>query len=368
MMVYNLNTGHADEKPILQAAEDTSDYDDKDTLAANVVTDTMKNDAEIVKSVMIYKGMGIQIFGGTKYSAGAYASLINKYHKVLGSDVKMYCLVIPTPYDFYLPDKYKHTTQAEKKNIAMIHSKLDTGITAVDAYSEVESHKNEYLFFNTDHHWTGRGAYYAYRAFCKSAGLNSYDLSLFQRKVIHHFLGSMYDLTLDSRLKSNIDSVEYFKLPIATKTTIYNSKDLTSSYKSTIMAESARGGNSYSVFLGGDFPLVKIESGVKNGRKLLVIKDSYGNALAPYFALHYENVYVVDYRYFDVNLINFIKDKKITDMIFMHNTFVANSKYTAQHENYLMRKRSTPLVSVTKKDSVSLKKSTSTLKDSLKSK
>jgi len=307
----------------------------KDSVTAEAA-DTMTNDAEIVKNVMIYKGRAIQIFGGSKNSAANYAALINKYHKALGSKVKIYCLVIPTPIDYYLPDQYKHVSEGEKKNIALIAAGLDTGIIAVDAYSEVAAHKNEYEYYYTDHHWTGRGAYYAWRGFCKAAGFKPLELAQFQRKCIPHFLGSLYDLTRDSRVKANMDSVEYFKPPVYTKTTIYTGS-LKSGSKSSLFAETARGGNSYSVFLGGDFPLVKIETTNPNGRKLLVIKDSYGNALAPYFALNYQEVDVVDYRYFNANLINFIRDKKITDMIFLHNTFVANSRYTAQRESFLMR-------------------------------
>jgi hypothetical protein len=356
LMVYHLNS----EKP------GAGEVNAPDTLAGDIIgddqdsisaenADTMQNDAEIVKSVMIYKGRAIQIFGGSKASASAYAAMINNYHKVLGHSVKIYCLVIPTPIDFYLPDKYKHVTDAEKKNIAIINSKLDTGIVGVDAYAEVAAHKNEYLYYYTDHHWTGRGAYYAYTGFCKSAGFAPYDLSQFQRKVIHNFLGSLYDLTRDSRLKANIDSVEYFKLPIATKTFIYSNKDIKSCFKSSLFAETARGGNSYSVFLGGDFPLVRVETGIKNGKKLLVIKDSYGNAMAPYFALHYQEVHIVDYRYFNANLVNYIRDKKITDMIFLHNTFVCNSKYTAQHETYLMRMKTVKNPKAQQKDSLAKK-------------
>jgi len=53
----------------------------------------------------------------------------------------------------------------------------------VHAFEELQKHTNEYLFFNTDHHWTGRGAYYAYRAFCNSAGFMPYELSELEKKT-----------------------------------------------------------------------------------------------------------------------------------------------------------------------------------------
>jgi hypothetical protein len=94
---------------------------------------------------------------------------------------------------------------------------------------------------------------------------------------------------------------------------------------------------SYMTFLGGDHPLTHIITDNKNGKKILMIKDSYGNAFAPFLALHYEEVFVVDYRSFDSNLIRFIEQHNIQDLLFLHNVAIANSKYTASREAYLTR-------------------------------
>ena len=334
VQVYNLSASRTPRPAqLVPVINDTARHDSITTDA----TDTMENDAEIVNSLLINNGRAIQIFGGSKIVSAGYATMINNYHKALGKDVKIHCLVMPSPYDFYTPNKYRSTALSEKNNIAYINSKLDSGINGVDGYTEVEAHKHEYLYFNTDHHWTGLGAYYAYRGFCKSIGEKPYELNALDRHCIPGMLGSLYWLTRDPRLKENIDSVEYFKLPISTKATLYRTKDLKNPQRASLFFEAARGNNGYGVFLSGDYPLMKVESANKNGKKLLIIKDSYGNALSPYFALHYEELYIIDYRYFESNIPNFIKEHKITDMIFLHNTFVANSRYTARRESYLMR-------------------------------
>jgi hypothetical protein len=100
--------------------------------------------------------------------------------------------------------------------------------------------------------------------------------------------------------------------------------------KASLYAEYARGSLGYGVFLGGDFPLMKITSDIKNGQKILVIKDSYGNAFAPYLASRYEETYVIDYRYFKGNIKQLIQDNGIQNMIFAHNTFVIQNPYTAK--------------------------------------
>jgi hypothetical protein len=306
-------------------------------LDSMVVLDTMKNEGEYVKSVFIYGGRAFQIFGGTSGTAKSFASMVNKYEETLGENVQIYCMAIPTPIDYYLPAKYKNKNSYEKKNIDMVYAALDSGVVPVRAFEELEKHSGEYLFFNTDHHWTGRGAYYAYRAFCTSAGLMPYELSQLERKVKKRFLGSFYGLTHDKRLKENIDSVEYFKFPIATKATYYMDAKSKKGASTRLFAEIASGGNSYSVFLGGDYPLMKVTTPNKTGRKIMIMKDSFGNAFAPYLALHYDEVYIADYRYFNTNIPDFIKQNNITDFIFAHNTFVVNTRYSVVRATALLK-------------------------------
>jgi hypothetical protein len=90
------------------------------------------------------------------------------------------------------------------------------------------------------------------------------------------------------------------------------------------------------VFLGADFPLMRITSDVKNGRKILQIKDSYGNAFAPFLPSLYEEVFIVDYRYFNGNIKELVKKYGITDVVFTHNIFVINSSFTAKRENSML--------------------------------
>ncbi len=304
---------------------------------STTVLDTLKNEGEYVKSVFIYEGRAFQVFGGTATSAKSFSGMVNKYQQAIGEKVQLYCLTIPTPIDYYLPAKYKGKSSTEKKNIDQMYAALDSGIIAVPAFEELQKHTDEYLFFNTDHHWTGRGAYYAYRAFCSVAGLMPYELSQLEKKTKKKFLGSFYGLTHDKRLKDNIDSVEYFKLPVETKAWYYTDAKAKKGTPTTLYAEIAAGGNSYSVFLGGDYPLIKATTSNKTGRKIMIIKDSFGNAFAPYLALHYDEVYIADYRYFNTNIPDFIKQNGITDFIFAHNTFVANTRYSVVREAALLK-------------------------------
>jgi hypothetical protein len=122
--------------------------------------------------------------------------------------------------------------------------------------------------------------------------------------------------------------VEYYKIPFKTDA-LYFPKGISQGLPTRLYAENARGGNSYGVFLGSDFPLMKVVSENKTGKKIVVIKDSYGNAFVPFLSSHYEEVFIIDYRYFQGSIKTLIKNHGIQEVLFAHNTFMLNSAYTA---------------------------------------
>lgn len=111
----------------------------------------------------------MSLYGGDPASGKWYAQVLNSYHEEL-PDVQIYNMIIPTAIEFYVPDKYRDLTQSQKAMIDLVYGTLDPSIKKVDAYSELAAHTDEYIYFRTDHHWTGLGAYYAYRAFCGRRG------------------------------------------------------------------------------------------------------------------------------------------------------------------------------------------------------
>jgi len=284
---------------------------------------------ETIKSVVVSNKRAIQMFVGSKIGAKNYAGLINNYKNTFGSSVSVYCMPVPVGSDFYLPDKINK--RKEKEFISDVFQQLKSDVVKVNAYEELSKHSNEYIHFNTDHHWTGRGAYYAYVAFCKSAAIDPLPLNRFQRKVIPNFLGTLYFYTLSKEVKKNIDSVEYFKVPVNTKT-YFIKKGNNNEQSTQLYAEYAKGSNAYGVFLGGDYPLMRVSSSLKNGRKVLIFKDSYGNAFSPYLASHFDEVYIIDFRYFNGSIKDLVQKNNITDIVFSHNVYASNSSFTVKRE------------------------------------
>ena len=76
----------------------------------------------------------------------------------------------------------------------------------------------------------------------------------------------------------------------------------------------------YNCFIGGDNPFTVIENPtITDGSACILIKESYGNAFAPFLVDHYQHVYIIDYRYYEGNLTQFVKDKNVQDVILLNN-------------------------------------------------
>lgn len=276
-------------------------------------------------SVFIYKGMGLSPFGGTQSMSKWYADTVNAYADALPG-VQVYDLIIPTHIEFALPDRYKSITSSQKENMDYLYSCLNEKVKKVDAYSSIAQHaQKEYLYFNTDHHWTARGSYYAYAAFAEQAGFDPIPMEELTYNRLDSFLGTLYSETQDSKLREKGDFVEYPVITTPHTVTLYARGNPNNGVGTSLYAEYAKGVNSYSVFLAGDHPLMHIETELTNGRKIMVVKESFGNALIPYLVNHYEDVYVVDQRYFEKAAIPFIQENGINELLFANNIFAANT-------------------------------------------
>jgi hypothetical protein len=87
---------------------------------------------------------------------------------------------------------------------------------------------------------------------------------------------------------------------------------------------------------------MRVNTSVKNGRKVLIFKDSYGNAFSPYLASHFEEVYIIDFRYYTGSIKTFVQNNNITDIVFAHNVYASNSSFTVKREMGMLNYNQTP--------------------------
>lgn len=285
------------------------------------------NNGILVDGVKMYgEKAGIMLFGGNDKQGQRYAELISAYKRELGDGVNVYNMVVPTSVEFYLPKKYSKYSNSEKREIEFIYSKLTDGVIPVDAYSVLEAHKDEYIYFRTDHHWSDLGAYYAYTAFCNAIGQTPPPLSDYTVKTKEElFVGSLFGYTNNIILKNNPDTFTYYMTKSPFKGETYNYSTLTLAEANPIYHEYASGAAMYGMFLGSDGIHVKITTSAGTGRKIVMFKESYGNAFAPYLIDSFDEIYVIDIRYFGKNAVQYIKDVGATDVLFINNVFAANT-------------------------------------------
>lgn len=261
---------------------------------------------------------GISMFGGG--SGNAYAESVNAFKRDLGDNIKVYSMIAPTSGAFYTPSNFGQYNASHLTSIESIGSMLEN-VIYVDCYSVLETKKEEPVYTRTDHHWQPLGAYYAAGEFAKAAGVLFAELSEYTKVVIPDYVGTMYSFTGVADLLNDPEEFIYYK-PNNDYKTYYYTTGYVFEYEYPLFVSQPTN-QSYSTFMGGDAKIVRIETDVKNGRKLAVLKDSYGNAEIPFYTGSFEEIYVLDIRYFDLNAVDFIKEHEITDVLFTMCTFSA---------------------------------------------
>ena len=228
-------------------------------------------------------------------------------------------MTAPLASEYYTPSNYSGYTLSQKECMDDIASRLDNGIKYVDIATPLSYHTNEDIYFRTDHHWSPLGAYYAAQTFADAAGVDFKDLSTYKSETIEGFVGTMYAFTGDANINNDPEDFTYY-IP-------ENYEKCKTDYFTTSFQPDGSGNffcgvgdpqhNAYLTFMGGDEQIVKVTTNVKNGRKLMIVKDSYGNAVPGYLFGSFEEITIVDMRYCDVNLVNLAKENGITDLAFI---------------------------------------------------
>lgn len=277
--------------------------------------------------------------------AEAYAAVVNEY-KARMADARIYCMTIPTAVAFYLPDSVASWSSSEQKGITDIYAHLRPSVTAINLIPVLSDHTSENIYFRTDHHWAPLGAYYAAETFAREAGVAFLPLSDYDTCTVHDFVGTMQRFSGDKRVGSMPEDFVYYK----PRTVEYHATHVRYTYSThrrrgrryktltphpredcdffQYYADGSQ--QAYSTFMGGDYNTTSIYTSTKNGRRLLILKDSYGNALASFLFGSFEEIHVVDCRYFTQNIIRFAKERHITDVLFANNLLHAYTPATNQ--------------------------------------
>ena len=331
------------DKPIAEPEiSDTTDDQSSDTSSAEIPPVDIAPPED--KPEVIYAGniaivrthdmiRAMIFYGANPKYFKLYAEALNKYKEAL-PDVSVYSMVVPVSCEFYAPPEVAERCASQRDHINIVNENL-IGIQAVDAYSALTEHIGEEIYLRTDHHWAQLGGYYAAEAFAKAAGVPFLPLSDYETRVNTGFCGSMLGYSENNEILKNNpeDFIYYVPTTVNYTTTYYNyiieGWDVVGAYNvkqgSFFLNFGDNKGENYCTFMGGDAKIVHVQTDTKNDRRLLIIKDSYGNAVVPNLFGSFEEIYVTDLRFFSHNMISYIKEHNITDLLFLNNTTIAGS-------------------------------------------
>lgn len=179
----------------------------------------------------------------------------------------------------------------------------------------LQSHREEYIYYRTDHHWTSLGAYYAYTLWAESMDFHPRLEAEFEKVLAaDDFYG-----TLHSKVNTKVRPDDIYLYQLKDQMDYKVTYDMESSSSSLYDESKLEGKDKYSVFMGGNHALVEVETSNETGRKLLVLKDSFAHSFVPFALNHYDTTYMVDLRYYNGNLSEFMEEKGITDVLVLYN-------------------------------------------------
>ncbi len=267
---------------------------------------------------------GYEFYTYVESTAKKYATCVNKLAENLKGVAKVYTMPVPLssgitlPDDLYSKDGFSDQKEAETAILGM----MDPSVVQVPLYDTLMLHRTEYIYYRADHHWSGLGAYYAYVEYCKAAGLTAHDLSEYKTADFTGYLGTFYnDTGKNAQMEANPDTVTAY-YPLCNPEMTYTDRNGNTYTMPSVICDETNAPASlkYGAYIYGDNPFTEIDNPtLDDGSACLIIKESFGNAYVPFMPDHYDKTYVIDYRYWQGSITQFVKDHGVTDVLLCNN-------------------------------------------------
>ena len=241
--------------------------------------------------------------------------------------------------------------QAYTQQIYRTLSEADDQLEIVDFSDALSQHKDEYIYYRTDHHWTTLGAYYAYVAYCEQKGLTPVSLEELKENKVEDFYGTFYSKA--KRPSQPADTITWYDVDVDEFAFVANlQQDKQLAQLGEVVQEDGlellrvdgmmdqrkfEVRDKYAAFMWGNSGYVKIKSSHnlnhQEGKtsRLLLFKDSYANSMIPYLTYNYDEIIVVDLRYMAKSTKELMQEE-FDDIFVMYNfsTYVSGASDLAK--------------------------------------
>ena len=255
---------------------------------------------------------------GLETSAGYVNALVNNV------DVPVYFGIIPSAAEIWSDRLPEGAPTADEK--AIIDRLYDTVQTyTIDVYSALEEHKDEDIYYRTDHHWTSLGACYGYTALMEAMGMEAEPLNEDAKvTVTDSFYGTIFSNSGVRWVAP--DHIDRYISGDGLKVTAYFDGTPTDStlYVDSYLDKKDK----YSSFLGGNQPLCIIETEHTDAPKVLVIRDSYSDSLAPFLTQNFSEIHLFDPRMNLNSVKDYVETNEIDQVVVLYSisNFISSSK------------------------------------------
>ena len=193
-----------------------------------------------------------------------------------------------------------------------------------DVTLALKAHVRDGVFYRTDHHWTSLGAYCAFDASAELLGIETPITNYHVHVLTNSFEGTLASKSGKHTAEDTITAYE----PLGTDVSYYVLYDSTQEKAGSVFVDSALDTkDKYTVFFGGNHPLVTIKTTANNGKILLIFKDSYANSFVPFLIPYYQQIVMIDPRYYYDDVEQLMTQRGVTDVLFLYNlsTFSADT-------------------------------------------
>ncbi len=285
-------------------------------IAANSAFQAQFNES-IVNGVYVDEKMLLNAEISSRPSSEKCAQEIKKFRSLYSG--AMYFVAVPTSsgvYEEYLP---RHLlSNPESRQINTFYNSLGADIRQIDAYNILKMLNENYIYYRNDTKWTSYGAYCVYRTVIQKLGFIpiAYDKYTIEH-VTNEFRGNLYSRTLYSGVKP--DMIDSYKYPSGAEIVECIGFDNNGQVQEQTICDKEKldSGNKYDFYAGGELPLLKISTSVNNERKILVIKDSFGDCFLPFLVQHYSEIAVVSPENLECSLSELINTADYEQTLFI---------------------------------------------------
>ena len=195
------------------------------------------------------------------------------------------------------------------------------GATWADLYTPLWAHKDEDVFYRTDHHWTSLGAYYGYTGLADALGYTPVPLDAYTETVRStEFYGTVFSSSGVRWVSPDTITTYVPDTGITVTSYTYDSNGNPVEVPRALYDESYLSvKDKYSMFLGGQQSLGVVKTPNADKPKLLIIRDSYTDSLVPFLTPHFSEIHLIDLRYYKLSIADYIQQNGIDQALVLYS-------------------------------------------------